>query len=83
MAVTLEQATAVAQRAEPLDTKGIDDVARVMRLVGVRRHNVAKNIGKPRYAFNALQVWAAWSRRKFLQLMNMCACVCMFCSRRS
>lgn len=56
MAVTLEQATAVAQRAEPLDTKGIDDVARVMRLVGVRRHNVAKNIGKPRYAFNALQV---------------------------
>ena len=56
MAITLEQATFVASKYGGTSgfvgrTKLLD----VMRMRGVRRENVEKNIGKPFYAFNVAQ----------------------------
>ena len=54
MAISLEQARLL------LDQHGVAEAAlesmlRSMRSQGVRRMNVEKNIGKRKYAFNALQ----------------------------
>ena len=55
MSVTLEQARLV-QAHHGLSDTHIDWLANVMREHGVRLTNCLKNIGKKRYAFNALQV---------------------------
>lgn len=75
MSVTLEQAFGLT-RCIPLTDRDVDDISRCMRLVGVRRHNVAKNIGKARYAFNALQVRGAGDPHV---LGCLCLCACSGC----
>lgn len=55
MSITLEQGSSIATFAN-LKSDDVEDLIRVMRVAGVRRDNVGKNIGARRYAFNGLQV---------------------------
>jgi len=53
MSITLEQARIL--RSEHQMKEDIIEVANEMRTRGTRRENAWKNVGKDRYAFNALQ----------------------------